>query len=79
MIYEPPNYVIRCAELEALLAGTERKLKHVEETLRDRFAMAAMLQLTISSDDGTVLPFPIIARDCYALADCMLKAREEKP
>jgi hypothetical protein len=65
-------------ELEYLCDDFEQCIQE-SITMRDQFAMAAMSQLTIDASDKSVLPFDIIARDCYELADAMLKARENKP
>lgn len=45
-------------------------------TLRDYFAGQALIRITGADPDGVHGP-DILAKCCYALADAMLKAREE--
>jgi hypothetical protein len=54
--------------------GSMGEVAHEGMTLRDYFAAKAMQGLlagTLKSSDTS-----LIARDCYAMADAMLKARE---
>lgn len=67
-------------ELLSLIFCSHCKVgRHFSEVLytplRDQFAMAALPGL-IPIHDAT--RFDLVSRDAYALADCMLKARNEK-
>jgi hypothetical protein len=48
-----------------------------KERLRDEFAMAALAGLASYVTKGAT--FDDIAKDAYAIADAMIKAREVKP
>ena len=64
------------AQRQAAEREEKRNPPALNMSLRDHFAALAMQGLLAgtleSSDTG------LIARDCYALAEAMLKAREEK-
>lgn len=67
------------AFLEAKIAGLENEVRQFKETLRDRFAMAALPALIQVSDslyidsDDAMKGMTIMA---YQVADAMLEARK---
>jgi hypothetical protein len=70
------------AEGLAALERVRAALARSEETLRDRFAMAALTGLLAGPEDGGgTLPHyqQHYARTAYGYADAMLAAREVKP
>lgn len=65
--------------LECQVRNLERELAASRETLRDRFAMAALTGY-LASFEPTEEPSEYatsIALDCYRLADVMMEVREK--
>ena len=70
--------------LEMRIRGLERELRDMRETLRDKFAMAAMnhiggLQMAGMNDLTRQAVFTSIAQFSYEMADAMLAARTVHP
>lgn len=73
-VYEPPNFMKLYEEAKAENQRLARACAAAQETLRDRFAMAALPGLLMSGR----YDFSGVAEDSYRYADAMMKAREEK-
>lgn len=64
--------------LEMRIRGLERELRDMRETLRDKFATAALDGL-LAHEHGADAPFELLAQWAYQIADEMLIARKPKP
>jgi len=70
MLYELPNYQKLYVQSQELHAEAERKIKDLQITIRDQFAMAALA--------NSNLLIPQRAEVAYAIADKMIIARQTK-
>ena len=64
--------------LEMRIRGLERELRDMRETLRDKFATAALDGL-LTHEHGADAPFDLLAQWAYQIADAMLAARTVQP
>jgi len=61
---------------QAQIRSLENECKALRETLRDRFAMAALTGLLSSQNFQPAAGLEALSQDTYRIADAMLEARK---